>query len=617
MLPLTITKRVNLVNLKNSQNLYNKTMQKNSKYYSNSEIAKLLKSVSSAYEVLGENRFKVIAYSRAASAIEYLSSNVKDVWDDGKLEEVAGVGPSIAKHLDEFFRTGKVKHFQEIFMKVPPAMFELLDIPGIGAKTAFRLSLKLKLNPGSAKEQLKNAAKRGLIQKIDNFGQKTEKLILDNLNRAKTKRERMLLVEAEKIAGDFVNFLLEKKAGQNIDFLGSLRRQASTIGDIDIALATDKPKLAIDIFTKAPMVAKVINKGESSARIIDKTNHQIDLKTVSLSQYGSLLQHYTGSKLHNIKLREMAQKKNLSLSEYGIKLTNGEIRQFKTEQNFYKYLGLDWIPPELREDSGEIEAVQQGKLPRLVERDDLKGDLHIHSDFDIEPSHDLGLDSIEKLMVTAEEIGYEYIGIAEHNPSISKHTDKQIIDILKRKKEVIDKINYSRIKNVFIYVFNGLEIDIRPNGELALPQDAFESLDYAIASIHSSFIMDRETMTQRILRGLDHPKVKILGHPTGRKLNYREGVEADWDKIFGYCRKHNKWIEINSYPDRLDLPDYLVREAIKYGVKLIINSDGHSADQLYMIKYGVSVARRGWAGRENIVNCLGKNDISVLISDEK
>lgn len=591
-------------------------MQKNSKYYSNSEIANLLKSVSSAYEVLGENRFKVVAYSRAASVIEYLSSNVKDIWDDGKLEEVAGIGPSIAKHLDEFFRTGKVKHFQKIFTKVPTAMFELLDIPGIGAKTAFRLSIKLKLKPGSAKEQLKQAAQKGLIQKIDNFGQKTEKLILDNLSRAKRKKERMLLADAEKIAGDFVNFLRGRKVGLNVDFLGSLRRQASTIGDIDIAVCTDKPRFAIDIFTEAPMVAKVVNKGESSARIIDKTNHQIDLKTVSVSQYGSLLQHYTGSKLHNIKLREIANKKNLSLSEYGVKLAKGEIKHFKTEQDFYKYLGFEWIPPELREDSGEIEAAQKSKLPHLIEREDLKGDLHIHSDFDVEPSHDLGLDSIEKLIACVKDMEYEYIGIAEHNPSISKHTDKQIIDILKRKKEIVDKINYSRIKNVFVYVFNGLEVDIRPNGELALPQKGFESLDYAIASIHSSFFMGRDQMTQRILRGLDHPKVKILGHPTGRKLNYREGVEADWDRIFDYCRKHNKWIEINSYPERLDLPDYLVREAIKYGVKLIINSDGHSADQLYMIKYGVSVARRGWAGCENIVNCLGKNDISLLINGE-
>jgi DNA polymerase (family 10) len=289
------------------------------------------------------------------------------------------------------------------------------------------------------------------------------------------------------------------------------------------------------------------------------------------------------------------------------------MEKFATEEAFYRALGMEWIPPELREDTGEIEAAlrqAQGKpngLPKLVELKEIKGDLHLHSNFPIETSHDEGSSSIETLMEKGKKLGYEYLGFSEHNPSFSKHSQKQIIDILKRKKETIDKINYSRGKKLLIHAFNGLEIDIKPDGRLALPEEGFKFLDFAIASVHSSFRMSRQAMTKRVLKALQHPKIKIFGHPTGRKLGEREGYELDWEQVFSFCQKRNIWLEINAWPNRLDLTDVLVHEAVKNGVKMIICTDSHQVDHMDLMEYGVAVARRGWATKNDIMNTMSYN----------
>jgi DNA polymerase (family 10) len=296
-----------------------------------------------------------------------------------------------------------------------------------------------------------------------------------------------------------------------------------------------------------------------------------------------------------------------------------KIEEFATEKEFYKKLGMDWIPPELREDTGEIEAAQTGKLPQLVKLEDLKGDLHLHSDVPLEASHDEGVSSMEAMAKKAIELGYEYIGFSEHNPSFSRHSAKQVIDLVKRKNEYIEKLNYSLNKITLkgkeggIKVINGLEIDIRPNGELAFPEKGFKFIDYIIASVHSNFRMKRREMTKRVLKAMEHPKVKILGHPTGRILNQREGYELEWDKIFKFCLKNNKWLEINAWPDRLDLPDTLVHGAVKNGVKMVINTDSHALSHMDLMRYGVSVARRGWATPKDIINTLSFNKLSDIL----
>jgi len=329
-----------------------------------------------------------------------------------------------------------------------------------------------------------------------------------------------------------------------------------------------------------------------------------------------LLQHYTGSKAHNIHLREFALKKNYSLSEHGItRLMKTGVKskpiEFNSEVGFYSYLGMEWIPPEIREDTGEIEAAITGTLPNLIELNDIKGDFHLHSDIDIEPSHDVGGSKMEIMVKKAIDMGYEYLGFSEHNPRLSNHTESKVYELLNRKKDAIEKINYSSIKLTHsqFSVFNGLEVDIRPDGSLAISDKALQLLDYAIVSIHSSFEMTKIAMTERIIKGLSHPNALILGHPTGRILGRREGYEIDWEKLFAFCLKENKILEIDAWPDRSDLPDTLVREAVKRGVKMTINTDSHHVDHMEMMKYGVSVARRGWAEKKDILNTLPLSQI--------
>lgn len=580
----------------------------------NQEIANLLKNVAAALTVKKENNFKITAYENAAELIEANNIEIKDFWQQGKLQEIPGIGINIAKHLDELFKKGEVGYFKKIFKDLPPAMFLLMNISGIGPKTAYKLCLNLKIkNPKTALDQLEKAALKGEIRKIDGFGEQSEKDIFNSLNQYKRREDRMLLPFAESLAQKIIDYLQEDNPELRIEPLGSLRRMTATVGDIDLGVATNKPKEIIDRFIAFPEAKKVVVAGKNTARFIHNNNQQIDIKTMRPEAFGALLQHFTGSKQHNIHLREIAIKKGLSLSEYGIK-RQGKLKNFPSEEDFYHALGMSFIPPELREDNGEIEAAIASKLPQLIETKDIKGDLHVHSDFLIESSHDLGLNSMSSLLKEASRLGYEYLGFSEHNPNVSLHTSKQIINLLKRKKDKIDKLNYSRTEKLPVHIINSLEIDIKPNGELALLKEGFKYLDMAIASIHGSFKMNKKDMTERVLDGLNHPKIKIFGHPSGRKLGERDSYELDWDQIFAFCLKNNKFLEINASPSRLDLPDTLVHEAVKRGVKMIINSDAHDINQLRLMDYGVTVARRGWATKKDIINTLSYDKIKKVLN---
>jgi DNA polymerase (family 10) len=404
-----------------------------------------------------------------------------------------------------------------------------------------------------------------------------------------------------------------------VDPLGSLRRQASTIGDIDLAVATNKPLEVLEYFTKYPKSQKIIEKGDHTSSILLPGGVQVDLMTQPEDAYGSLLQHFTGSKHHNIALREYALKKGLSLSEYGIKelkTKSEKLKVFSNEKDFYRFLNLDYIEPELREDTGEIEAAKEHKLPNLIELKDVRSDLQIHSSFNIETSHDLGESNMEEIIKKGDELKYEYLAFTEHNPSQQGHTDSQIVEILKKKRESVDQLNYSlkSMSTRFVHrVFNSLEIDIKPDGSLPVPDGGMETLDFALVSIHSSFDLERNEQTGRVLSALSHPKVKVFAHPTGRKLNEREGAELNWQEIFEFCTKNNKWIEINCDPMRLDLPDTLVREAVKMGVKLTFGTDAHHVDGMNNMTFGVSVARRGWATSGDIINSRSLEEFEKLL----
>lgn len=581
---------------------------------SNLEIAELLRAIAASYQLKGEdkNRFRIIAYQRAADAVEHATSELKDLWDDRKLKEVPGIGESISSHLDELFRSGTSRHFEEVMKGLPKDMFKLMEVPGIGAKTAYKLVSKLGIK---SLADLEKAAKAGRIAKIEGFGEQSETDIIKSIEETKGKSKRHLLPYASLHASEVISWMLEDKSIKRADPLGSLRRQAATVGDIDISAASDNPQKTLGHFVKYPKKVRILEKGDRTASLILPGGVQVDLMVQPPESYGSLLQHFTGSKHHNIALREFSLKYGMSLSEYGIKI-KGKLHKFATEESFYRKLGLAWIPPELREDSGEIEAALKNSLPILVEIADVRGDLQIHSDFDIETSHDVGETSMLEIVEEANKLGYEYVAFTEHNPSKSKHNEREVFDLLKRKKEAIEKINSSIVKrNEYSIhkVFNSLEIDILPSGELAIPDKGLEFIDFALVSIHSAFDLDRDQMTKRVLLALDHPKTKIFAHPTARKLTQREGVELDWPQIFEFCLKNDKFIEINADPMRLDLPDTLVREAVKKGVKFSLGTDAHNKDGLNNMRYGISVARRGWATKKDIINTLSLKDFEKVI----
>lgn len=574
----------------------------------NLQIAELLRDVAASYQLKDKDRYKfqIIAYERAADAVEHATSELKDLWDDGKLEEVPGIGPSIAEHLSEMFKKGNSKHFDNLMKDIPSDAFKLMKLPGIGIKTAMKM--------------IEEGDKRDIEAK------------LKEVDEREKKGTRHLLPYAAMVAHEVMEYLLKGPGVLRVDPLGSLRRKVSTIGDIDIAAASTDEIGLLDYFTKYPKSQKTIEKGTKTASILLPGNVQVDLIVQSLDSYGSLLQHFTGSKHHNIALREYAQKKGLSLSEYGIKNKAGKTMKFDDEAGFYKYLKMAYIEPELREDTGEIEAAIESKVPNLVDLANIKSDLQIHSDFDIETSHDLGESSMEEIVKKANELSYEYIAFTEHNPSRSKHTDDRVVEILKRKRERIDQLNYSlkSLNTNYIQtdkiqprkghpgvkkVFNSLEIDILHDGMLAIPENALELLDFALVSIHSNFNMNKEEMTKRVIEALSHPKVRIFAHPTARKLNEREGVELNWPEILDFCAKNKKWIEINCDPMRLDLPDYLVKEAVKSGVKMTLGTDAHNKDGLNNMTFGVSVARRGWAEPDDIINTRTLVDFEKLLKN--
>lgn len=602
------------------------------KNLNNRQLARLLRSVAAALTVKDENKYKfpIIAYERAADSIEHSSSEIKDLWDEDKLSELAGVGSSITAHLNELFKKGRVKHFEEIFSGLPQAMFELLDLQGIGPKTAFKLAKTLKLkNPQTAVKDLKLAVNKQKVRSIPGFGGESELKIAKSLEEYSSKSQRIVLPVANQIAQELVEYLKQNPEVIRADPLGSLRRKCSTVGDIDIAVSSQKPKSVIKHFIDYPQKKRLLESGSTTSSLLLKTGYQVDLMIQPASAYGALLQHFTGSKHHNIKLRELALKNGYSLSEYGMRKTKkgtrlekggeknleprGKLIKFASEEAFYHKLGLSWIPPELREDTGEIEAASKNKLPKLVEVSDIKGDPHLHSNFPIEPSHDLGENPMEEHLKKAKALGYQYLAFTEHNPSLSQHTPEQFINLVKKKKELIEQLNSSWVKKMSIKAYNSLEVDIRPDGRLAIPEKAFDYLDFIIVSIHSSFDLNKKIMTERVLKAFSHPKAKILGHPTGRILNQREGYELDWERIFEFCKQNKKYLEINAFPDRLDLPDFLVKEAVKYGVKMVIATDSHQVSQMDLMPYGVYVARRGWAGKKDILNTLSVSQIDDIL----
>lgn len=583
----------------------------------NADIAKLLRRVKAVYEVKDEVFFRSRAYENAANAVENLTISARDLWEQGKLDEIPGVGPSLAGHLDELFRTGKVKHFEVEFRRVPAGMFGLLGIRGIGPKIAYKIAKKFKLDAEkTALKKVKQLIATGKLAELPGFGEKLQAKIKTSIESAFVKDERLLFSEAVPVSSEFIEYITKIPSVANAEPLGSLRRHTATVGDIDLGIAANKPQETMAAVLKYPQIQKVISSGEGLARVQLKTGHEVDIKLCSPGEWGSLLQHYTGSKLHNIALRSYALERKLSLSEHGIKdLRTKKVFRAKDEKSFYAHLGLPYIPPELREGEEELNYAKKDKIPTLVELEDIRGDFHLHSDFNFESSHDLGRSKLSEYLDRARSLHYDYLGISDHNPKRDlKVADKKKI-IKARKKYLITQYQEyeNSVKTNIPKLFIGLEIDIRSDGELALEDELLSDLDYAIVSVHNAFDLSKEENTNRLIKALSHPKAIILGHPTARKLNERPGIDVAWEKVINFCKTNSKVLEVNAAPDRLDLPDDLVKMAVRGGVKVIIDTDSHQAANMDFLKYGVWTARRGWCQKSDVVNTYNLADLKNVL----
>lgn len=568
------------------------------KRLSNKEVVSILKEILAAMEVKAFNPFRIRAYQNAISILDNLTVSICDLWENKRLKEIPGVGIGIESHLNELFTTGKVQEFEEIKEDLPDGMFALIGLRGIGAKRAFKLAASFKLtNRETALEKLKENAEKGKIQILEGFGEKIEKTILEAIDEqkmTKNSKVRFLLPHAEQIVDRIISYMKKSKYVEKIDAAGSFRRRNSTIGDLDLPVSTKNPEKVLEHFLKFEEIGDVIVTGDKKASVVLKNDVQVDLRVSTPEAYGSMLQYFTGSKQHNILLRNYALNKGMSLSEYGIK-RGDKIKEFADEESFYKEIGLPYIPPEIRHGNFEVEYASKDKLPKLIELKDIKGDLHMHT------TASDGLNTLEEMVQAATDLGYEYIGITDHSPSIQSRGLGTVLKIVSDMRKKIDDINQSQDKVKVLY---GYEVNILVDNTLGLPDDLLKNLDFVIAGVHTAFNQDKKEVTERILTAMDNPYVNIISHPSGRMLNERDPIDPDWNKIFEAARDKNIILEINGQPSRLDLPDDLVKTAIEWGVKLIIDSDAHSIGDLGFMRYGVENARRGWASKDNIINTL-------------
>jgi DNA polymerase (family 10) len=559
----------------------------------NSEVAKVFQDITDLLELKEENVFKIRAYQKAARAIEHYPKELRVMIEEGEdLQSIPGVGEAIAKKTTELITTGKLSYYENLKAEFPQGITTLLAIPGIGPKTANKLSSELGV---SSVEELERAINDGRVAKLSRLGDKTADNILHQIQALRRKDQRIPIGEALPIVEEIIGALRPIPGVRNLTAAGSLRRFRETVGDIDLMGTADGPKEVIDAFVALPLVRQVLAQGSTKASVIVSGGLQVDLRMVEHDSFGSLLQYFTGNKQHNISLREKWHKQGLKLSEYGITVTaTGKLEKFSTEEDFYHRLELQYIPPELREAQGEIEKAEQGAIPKLVELSDIKGDLHTHTEWSD------GHDSIEELALAAQDMGYQYIAVTEHSGGrgIAHGLD---VGRLRQQVAEIKALN-ERLSG--IHVLTGIEVDIRADGSLDLPHEILSELDMVIAAVHSAMNQSEERMTRRVINAIENPDVDMIAHPTCRLIGEREPVAIDLEAVFQAAAKYNKIMEINAMPDRLDLRDIHAFRARDLGVKLAIGTDTHSVTHLGFMRFGIGVARRAWCEPQHILNTL-------------
>jgi len=560
----------------------------------NQEVSKIFYEIATYLE-MQDVAFKPQAYEKAALNLVTLSDDVSEIYKKGGIEalkEIPGIGENLAEKIIEYLKTGKIKEYEKLKKKMPVDIEELTAVEGIGPKIVRDLYKNLKIKNLN---DLEKNAKAGKISQLKNFGEKTEQNILQGLEFLKRSKGRFLLGEILSKVQEIIEKLKKLKEIKEISEAGSVRRRKETIGDVDILATSSDAKKVIEHFVSMPGVVKIWGQGPTKASIRLQDGFDVDLRVLPEKQFGSALQYFTGSKEHNIVLRKIAIDMGLKLSEYGL-FRKAKMIAGKTEKEIYSALKMDYIEPELRENTGEIQSAQNHQLPQLINLQDIKGDLHVHSNFDG------GENSIEEIAQAAQKMGYEYVGIADHTKFLRIEHGLDEKQLLQRNKE-IDKIDERfKIKDLRFKILKGCEANIMSDGSIDINNEVLAQLDFVIAGIHSQMKMSKERMTERIIKAMENKNVDIISHPTGRILKRRDEYEVDFDKILEAAKKTNTILEINSYPDRLDLKDIYIKKAKQAGVKMIINTDAHEISHLKLMEFGVSQARRGWAEKKDIIN---------------
>ena len=572
----------------------------------NLDMARIFDEIADIFEVKGENPFKIRAYRRAARTIESLTQDLKGIAERGgvsELKKIPGVGDAIAKKILEIAETGDCKKHIELKQEVPSGVLELLAIPRVGPKTIAKVHDELGI---SSIADLEEAAKLHKLETLPGLGATVEENILKGIAQYRRYKGRVLLSEALPRAESIVTELKKFDAVDKIIIAGSLRRMRETIGDIDILVVSNRPRAVMDAFTSLDGVEDIVAKGDTKSSIVLR-GINVDLRVVDEASFGAAAHYFTGSKHHNIRIRELGMKQGLKINEYGI-FRGDERIGGEDEADVFASVGLAYIPPELREDRGEIEAAKANRIPELVAANDIKGDLHVHTNWSD------GKNSIEEMALTAISSGYEYIAVADHSPAVGIAGGMNEDKITKREVE-IEKVNKRfEDEGIKFSVLSASEVDIKSDFSMDFPDDVLKSLDVVVGAIHTKFTQDRETMTKRIVTAMENPNVDIIAHPTGRLLGKRDPYEVDMEQLMESAKATGTIMELNSFPGRLDLNDVHCKMAKDYGVLIAISTDAHDAMQMRdVIKYGVATARRGWLEPKDVVNTRGLEDIRELL----
>ena len=567
-------------------------------------VADILYQIADLLDVKGEIFFKTRAYRIAAQTIETLDEDIEAVSNENRLQSIPGVGEALAKKIKEIVETDKLEYFEKLKKEIPAGLLILLELQGLGPKKISALYKNLGI---TTIEELRNACTGGKLRDLDGFGEITERNILRGIQLREKTSGRVLLNMAYADGNSYLDYLKKCERIEKIDIAGSLRRKKETIGDLDILTSSEFPDEVMDYFVKYPSVQRVLLKGNTKTSVLLNDGLQVDLRVVKKESYGSALQYFTGSKEHNVKMRSIAIKKGFKLNEYGLFDKNtDEYVVGNTEEELYNTLGLSYIEPELRENRGEIEAASDGRLPNLVKYEDIKGDFHVHSLWSD------GSDSIETMVHYAQKMGYEFVGIADHSQSL------KIAQGLSEEK-VLRKIN--EIENINkklsgFKVLCGTECDIKPDGSLDYSDMILKKFDFVGVGIHTAFRMSGDEQTKRIVKSMENENVDFIAHPTCRMIGRREPFDIDMEKIFDAARETDTYLEINSFPDRLDLNDVHSKLAKERGVKFVIGTDSHSAVNLPFMHFGVATARRGWLEKKDILNTYSLKEIEKILGCE-